>query len=264
MELNDYETFAFDRRGRVLTATINRPDQMNAVNATMHREMASVFYDLQRDPDSDVIVLTGAGRAFCAGGDTAWFQLMIDEPARFEALMPEAKAIVFGLLELEKPIICRLNGAAAGLGATIALMCDIVIASDKAMLGDPHVCMGLVAGDGGCVIWPQLIGFNKAKELLMLGDMLKAPEADKYGLFNHLVAHDELDAKTDEIADRLAAGATRAIRFTKITANIPLRRIAAELMDASLPYEALTNLTRDHQEAVNAFNEKRRAQFTGR
>jgi enoyl-CoA hydratase len=263
MNLNDYETFKFERRGKVLTAIINRPDQMNAVNAPMHREMASVFYDLQDDPDSDVIVLTGEGRAFCAGGDTAWFQEMIDQPILFEHLMPEAKSIVFGLLELEKPIICRLNGAAAGLGATIALLCDIVIASEKAVIGDPHVCMGLVAGDGGCVIWPQLIGFNKAKELLMLGDMLKAHEADKYGLFNHLVAPEELDAKTNAIADRLANGATRAIRFTKITANIPLRRIAAELMDASLPYEALTNLTADHQEAVNAFNEKRAANFTG-
>ena len=263
MQLNDYETFKFDRRGRILTATINRPDQMNAVNATMHREMASVFYDLQLDADSDVIVLTGEGRAFCAGGDTAWFQDMIDDPAIFERLLPEAKAIVFGLLELEKPIICRLNGAAAGLGATIALMCDIVIASEKARIGDPHVCMGLVAGDGGCVIWPQLIGFNKAKELLMLGDMLKAAEADKYGLINHLVPPEELDARTNEIADRLVNGATKAIRFTKITANIPLRKIAAELMDASLPYEALTNMTQDHQEAVNAFNEKRAANFTG-
>lgn len=240
MQLEDYETFSFERRGRILTAIINRPDNMNAVNATMHREMATVFYDLQNDPDSDVIVITGAGRAFCAGGDTAWFQAMIDEPERFERLLPEAKSIVFGLLEMEKPIICRLNGAAAGLGATIALMCDIVIASEKAMIGDPHVCMGLVAGDGGCVIWPQLIGFNKAKELLMLGDMLKASEADKYGLLNHLVAPEALDAKTDEIADRLVNGATKAIRFTKITANIPLRKIAAELMDASLPYEAST------------------------
>ena len=97
----------------------------------------------------------------------------------------------------------------------------------------------------------------------MLGDMLKAAEADKHGLINHLVPPEELDAKTDEIADRLVNGATKAIRFTKITANIPLRKIAAELMDASLPYEALTNMTQDHQEAVNAFNEKRAANFTG-
>ncbi|RLA55223.1 MAG: enoyl-CoA hydratase/isomerase family protein [Gammaproteobacteria bacterium] len=263
MKFEDYQTFKFERDGRILTVTINRPDHMNAVNERMHREMASVFHDVQKDRDSDVVVLTGAGRAFCAGGDTAWFQKMIDDPAEFEVIITEARSIVMGLLELEKPIICRLNGAAAGLGATIALLCDIVIASEKALIGDPHVCMGLVAGDGGCVIWPQLIGFNKAKELLMLGDMLKAAEADKYGLINHLVAHDELDAKTNEIAGRLAGGATKAIRFTKITANVPLRKLAAELMDVSLPYEALTNMTNDHQEAINAFNEKRKAQFTG-
>ena len=263
MKFEDYQTFKFDRDGRILTATINRPEQMNAVNAIMHFEMASLFYDLQKDRGSDVIVLTGAGRAFCAGGDTAWFQKLIDEPSEFELIATEARSIVLGLLELEKPIICRLNGAAAGLGASIALLCDIVIASDKALIGDPHVCMGLVAGDGGCVIWPQLIGFNKAKELLMLGDMLKAHEADKYGLINHLVPHEELDAKTSEIAGRLASGATKAIRFTKITANLPLRKLATELMDVSLPYEALTNMTRDHQEAVNAFNEKRKAQFSG-
>ena len=97
----------------------------------------------------------------------------------------------------------------------------------------------------------------------MLGDMLKAVDADKYGLINHLVSADTLDLKTNEIADRLVNGATKAIRFTKISANIPLRRLAAELMDASLPYEALTNMTQDHQEAVNAFNEKRPANFTG-
>ena len=98
----------------------------------------------------------------------------------------------------------------------------------------------------------------------MLGDMLKAVDADKYGLINHLVPHGYLDAKTDEIAGRLVEGATKAIRYTKITANIPLRKIAAELMDASLPYEAITNVSADHQEAVHAFNEKRRPQFTGR
>jgi enoyl-CoA hydratase len=264
MNFDHYETFRFERRGRVLKAVINRPENMNAINAVMHHEMSTVFYDLQKDPDSDVIILTGGGKAFCAGGDTDWFQAMIDDPLKFEHLLPEAKSIVFGLLELEKPIICRLNGAAAGLGATIALMCDIVIASDKAQIGDPHVRMGLVAGDGGCVIWPQLIGFNKAKELLMLGDMLKAEDADKYGLINHLVPHGDLDTKTDEIAGRLVEGATKAIRYTKITANIPLRKIAAELMDASLPYEAITNVSADHQEAVHAFNEKRRPQFTGR
>ncbi len=144
--------------------------------------------------------------AFCAGGDMRWFQSMIDEPARFRAIAPAAKRIVFSLLELEKPIICRLNGAAAGLGATIALMCDVIIAADTAVIGDPHVRMGFVAGDGGAVIWPQLIGFARAKELLMTGDMLTAEQAERLGLVNHVVPLAELDAKVDAMADKLASG----------------------------------------------------------
>ena len=263
MDLNTYETFKFERRGNILTAIINRPEQMNAVNAQMHTEMASVFYDLQKDPDSDVIVLTGEGRAFCAGGDTAWFQKMIDDPVLFERLMPEAKAIVFGLLELENPLICRLNGAAAGLGATIALLCDIVIASEKALIGDPHVCMGLVAGDGGCVIWPQLIGFARAKEYLMTGELLPATKAAEIGLINYALLAEELDGAVDAFAERLLKGATKAIRWSKTVTNIELKRIVHQVMDASVAYEALSNRTADHQEAVAAFRAKRTPTFTG-
>ena len=113
----------------------------------LHEEMSRVFGDIQKDPDCDVVVLTGQGRAFCAGGDMDWFQEMIDQPEKFRDLGIDAKRIVFDLLELEKPIICRLNGAAAGLGASIALMCDIIIADEEAVIGDPHVKVGLVAGD---------------------------------------------------------------------------------------------------------------------
>ncbi|MEK7715402.1 MAG: enoyl-CoA hydratase-related protein, partial [candidate division NC10 bacterium] len=188
MDYAGYQTLRFDRRGRILTVTIDRPEALNAVNAAMHEDLARVFRDVQDDPGSDVVVLTGAGRAFCAGGDVAWFQAMIDDPAAFRRLVPEAKKIVFDLLDLEKPIVCRLNGAAAGLGATLALLCDVIVAADTARIGDPHVRMGLVAGDGGAVIWPQLVGFAKAKELLMTGEMLTAQEAERLALINHVSA----------------------------------------------------------------------------
>ena len=132
------------------------------------------------------------------------------------------------------------------------------------MIGDPHVRMGLVAGDGGAVIWPQLIGYARAKELLLTGEMLTAARAAELGLVNHVVPAAELDARVDALADQLAAGAPWAIRWTKTVANIPLRRLAHELMDASIAYEMGTSTTADHREAVAAFREKRPPRFTGR
>ncbi len=260
----EFGCIAFAREGRILRVTLNRPDTLNAIDEALHHELARVFDLVNRDPDCDVVIFTGAGRAFCAGGNAAWMQTMIDDKRAFEQLAVDAKRIVFSLLELEKPIICRLNGAAAGLGATMALLCDIVVASNDASIGDPHVKMGLVAGDGGAVIWPQLIGFARAKEVLMTGEMLSAERAERIGLVNYAVPAGELDAKVDALAMALCEGATQAIRWTKTVANIPLRRLAQELMEPSLAYEMLSNATADHQEAVHAFREKRKPRFTGR
>ena len=141
---------------------------------------------------------------------------------------------------------------------------DIMIAVDDARFCDPHVKMGYVAGDGGAIIWPQLIGFAKAKEYLLTGDMLDAKEAERIGLINYAVPRDQLDAKVDAFADRLVNGASKAIKWTKTSINMPLRQLAHSMLDASLAYEALTNMGRDHQEAVTAFQEKRKPRFEGR
>ncbi len=131
-----YTRFTFERDGRVLTAFITSDHPVNGVDGPMHDELARVFTDLQRDSESDIIVLAAKGRAFCAGGDFQWFQQQIDDPASFRAIAWDAKRIVSSLLEMEKPILCRLNGAAAGLGATIALLCDIIVADEKAVIGE--------------------------------------------------------------------------------------------------------------------------------
>ncbi len=252
------------RDGRKLTLTLDRPDVLNAINAELHEELARIFRDAAADPEADIIILTGAGTAFSAGGDLPWMQQLIDDPSIFEQVAVEAKQIVLGLLDCEKPIIARVPGDAIGLGATLALFCDIIVAADTARFADPHVRTGLVAGDGGAVIWPQLLGFARAKEFLMTGDMIGAVEAARIGLINHAVPAAELDAKIDSIANRLAGGAAKAIRWTKVAVNIPLKALAAQILDASLAYEALSNLTADHQEAVTAFREKRRPRFAGR
>jgi enoyl-CoA hydratase len=263
MDYANYKFIATERRGRILTLTLNRPP-MNPIHFDLHHELSRIFHDVQIDHDSDVIVLTGAGEVFSAGGDIPMMQKRIDEPELFNRKNLEMKQMIFGLLDLEKPVICRINGDCIGLGATLALLCDITIAVDTARLGDPHVKVGYVAGDGGAVIWPQLVGFAKAKEYLLTGDLLDAKEAERIGLINYAVPRSELDARVNHFADRLAAGATKAIKWTKTCINIPLRQLAHSIMDASLAYEALTNVGADHQEAVRAFQEKRTPKFTGR
>lgn len=264
MQFADYKTLVFERRARVLEITMNRPEKLNAVDEEMHAELARVFVDVSNDPHCDVAVLTGAGRAFSSGGDIDWMQKMIDTPASFEKTAREGKQIVFSLLDCEKPVIAKLNGHATGLGATVALFCDVIFAAENAKIGDPHVSVGFVAGDGGAVIWPQLIGYARAKEYLMTGDLMTAAEAARIGLINHAVPAAELNDRVNQFADRLAGGATKAIRWSKMSVNIGLKQLAHSIMDASLAYEAMSNATADHQEAVNAFREKRAPKFAGR
>ncbi len=264
MKFDDYNYLKFERRDRVLWVIIDA-GPMNAVDFGMHEELAKVFYEAQVDEGSDLIVLTGSGRAFCAGGDMDWFQEMIDTPGYLyrSGTTVAGKRIVNSLLEMEKPIVCRLNGAAAGLGASMALLCDIIIADEQAKIGDPHVKVGLVAGDGGAVIWPQLIGFARAKEMLLTGDMLGASKAAEMGLINYAVPTDELDAKVDEVVGKIISNPRWAVRWTKTAVNLALRDIANKVMDVGIAYEISSNRTRDRQEAISAFVEKRKPNFTG-
>jgi len=263
MNYSQYKRLTMDRRGRILTVTLNRPETRNAIDGRMHEELATIFYDVQLDEQADVIVLTGAGSAFSAGGDLNWLAALRQTGGLDQRAAVDAKKIVFGLLDLEKPIIACIPGPCVGLGATIALLCDVTYASISARIGDPHVCVGLVAGDGGAVIWPQLVGYARAKEFILTGDLLSAQEAESIGLINHAVPDEELDRHVYELAERLAAGATKAIRWTKTAVNIGLKQLAHSIMDASISYEMLTSTTADHGEAIAAFQEKRKPTFHG-
>lgn len=255
-KLLEFKTLLLTRAGRRLTVTMNRPDVLNAFGKVMHAEFVDALRFAGSDDESDVIVLTGAGRAFSAGGDLDRMLEIIDDPREFDVEAADAKRLVFALLDIEKPVIARVNGHAVGLGATIALFCDVVFAADTAKIGDPHVSIGLVAGDGGAIIWPQLIGFARAKEYLLTGELLLAPEAARIGLINHAVPADELDAGVDAFCAKLLGGATEAIRWTKVTANLELKRLAHAAMDAGIAYEAVSVRTEEHRKRVTDLRQK--------
>jgi len=263
--MNDtgYERIRITRKDRVMTLALSNPAKMNAVDGRMHHELADIFYDVQKDDSVDIVVLEGEGSSFSAGGDIEWMrdaaQGIIQGPTTIEG-----KRIIFGLLDLEKPIIAKVRGPAIGLGCTLALFCDVIFASENARFADPHVRVGVVAGDGGTVIWPQLVGYARAKEYLMTGDPIPGREAERIGLINHVVPDAELDARVDAFARKLAAGAPQAIRYTKVSVNLRLKEIAHTILDASMAYEMLTFATQDHREAVSSFLEKRKPSFTGK
>jgi enoyl-CoA hydratase len=172
-----YEYFSFRREGNILFVTIDNGARHNRVDAAMHKELSRLFYEIGEDPESDVVVLSAAGRFFGVGGDLDYMRDQIADPNLFHRSVREAKRIIYSILECDKPTICRVHGDAIGLAATIALACDIVIADENASIIDPHVRVGLVAGDGGALLWPQLIGYARARYHLLTGRPLLAREA---------------------------------------------------------------------------------------
>jgi enoyl-CoA hydratase len=259
--LPHFNSILLERRERLLVLTFNRPDALNAFNLEMHDELPEALEFAAADIGSDVILLTGAGRAFSAGGDIDHLQRNAENPHLFDHEAAQAKRLVFTMLDIEKPVVCRMNGHAVGLGASIALLCDIIFAADSAKIGDPHVGIGLVAGDGGAVIWAQRIGLAKAKEYLLTGDLLSATKAAEIGLINYALPIEELDAAVDAFCQRLLSGATQAIRYTKMLTNIELKRIAQAVMTVGIDYETITVRGADHREGIAALREKRKPNF---
>jgi enoyl-CoA hydratase len=264
MKFDEYKTMTFDRRGRILTVTFNQPAKLNTFAGLAHTELSWLFYDLVEDKESDIIVVTGAGRAFSAGGDIEYMQWLHDNPAEFYRSVREAKRIVNSLLELDKPVIAKVNGDAIGLGSTVAVFCDVVIAADTARFGDPHNNVALVSGDGGQIMWPYLIGYARAKHYLLTGEKIPAPEAERIGLIHKAVPAAELDAAVDAYVDRLAAMPVQSLRWSKSTINVPLRQLAASMMDVGMAYENISSQDPDHVEAIAAFREKRKPVFNQR
>src|SRR5215204_5439694 len=242
-----YQMILIEKRASgVALATLNRPEKLNAINARMHTELTTLTLDAEDDPEVKVLLVTGAGRAFCAGGDFSGQQ---DSPATGGGqTMREARQIVDNLLDCSKPVISAVNGYAMGLGANFALLTDVVVAARSATFADTHVRMGIGAGDGGQVIWPLLMGVNRAKYFLMTGDRLTATEAERLGLVNFVVDDGTVVDEALALATRLAAGPGMAISASKVAINSYMRMISNLVLPLSLSMEGRTMASDDHRE----------------
>jgi enoyl-CoA hydratase len=200
-----------------------------------------------------VVVFTGAGRAFSAGGDFPSMLAAMGDTAFLERAGVEGKRMFYSQLELEKPLICRMNGLAFGLGATLGLLCDIVIADEEAKICDPHVAIGLVAGDGGAILWPQMIGFMRAREYLLTGEPIQAREAARIGLINRAVPAAELDDHVYGLARRILKNGSKAVRWTKTLINTPLKQLASSMLDIGVAYETISGSSTEHRVAIESF-----------
>jgi enoyl-CoA hydratase len=264
MDHTGYDTLLIDRKGAVLRVALNAPDKLNAIDFAMESELLRLFQDLRRDRVTAVVVLAGAGRAFSAGGDLQHNLRLMGDLPMIKQEFDLARRFVNTLLDVEQPIIARIHGDAIGLGATLALLCDLTVMAEGARIGDPHVRVGLVAGDGGAVTWPLLVGHARAKRYLLGGELLGAAEAERIGLVSFCVPVADLEATVDRWAERWSQSPRNALQWTKATINIGLKAQAAQVLDAGLAYEMVSLQSADHREAIDAFLGKRTPQFTGR
>jgi enoyl-CoA hydratase len=261
----DFHTLRDDLHGTVLEITLNRPDVLNRIDAPAHAELIAVLRGLAARNDVRCVVLASTGKAFSAGGDLQEvFALHADAGRRQEAI-DAGRALFAALLDTAVPVVVAMQGDAHGLGATIVLACDAVVASRNVRISDAHVRVGLVAGDGGCVVWPETAGLLRAKRHLLTGDPLTAAEAFAMGLITDLVEapQDVLPAAL-ALAQRLASLPPRAVQGTKQALNLLLKQRASEVFELALALEASTMQSNDVLEAVDAFLHKRAAVFTGR
>jgi len=239
-----------EARGAVRLVTLNRPATRNAMVPTLHRALEALWSHLAADPNARAVVLTGAGRAFSAGGDldemTAWSW---DLDARRREI-DGARKLLTEIVQFPLPVIAAVNGPAVGLGCSLAISSDVVMMAQSAYLADPHVALGLTAADGGALLWPFLMGLLRAKEFLLTGDKISADDAVRLGLANHVVPDDALLDRAMALAERLAAYPPQAVRSTKLALNMHVRQVFSTVMEYALAEEYRSFDTPEHREAV--------------
>ncbi|WP_082947459.1 enoyl-CoA hydratase/isomerase family protein [Mycobacterium sp. E2479] len=240
--------------GPVRIVTLNNPDNANAVNNRMHTAFTRLWGTLADDPDARAVLITGTGDYFSAGGNLVeWLETHVNNPVTRRAGMRDARRIVRDMIDFPLPVVAAVNGPAVGFGCSIAVLCDIVLMSDRSFFADTHVASGLVAGDGGSVLWPLLMSLIKAKEYLMLGERINADKAVELGLANRVVPHAQIKQEGLAVAHRLAALPARAVQDTKRTLNLHAQRAITGILEYGISAETECFTTPEHRAAIDKF-----------
>ena len=264
----DFETIILKKEGHVATLTMNRPDMMNALSTRMLQEMVTAVGELSQDDDVRVVILTGAGRVFCSGADVSKggkASGLAGTPVEMRSNVRNSyQKVALGLQRMDKPTIAMVNGAAVGAGCDFAFACDMRVGSEKAKFRNGFVRVGLIPGGGGTWLYTRLLGLGRGLEFLFTGDFIEAKEAHRIGLLNRLVAADQLESETMELARKIASNPPLAVQMSKMMAYRALETDLETALEMAAAYQALALSSKDHREGVNAFMEKREAQFKGK
>ena len=261
MDYSDYQQLSFVRpQDDILVVTLDQPAKYNAADEVMHAELARVWTDISKDPQTRVAVVTGAGKAFSAGGDLAMVERMIGDHDRVAHMLGEMSDLVYNMINCDKPVVSAINGVAVGAGLVVALLADISICAEDARLGDGHVKLGVAAGDHAAILWPLLAGMAKARYYLLTGEMISGTEAERIGMVTMALPRDQVLDEALAVAAKLAGGSQLAVRWTKRALNNWLKA-AGPIFDQSAAYEMLGFMGPDVKEGVAALREKRPPHF---
>ncbi|MCX5906587.1 MAG: enoyl-CoA hydratase-related protein [Deltaproteobacteria bacterium] len=245
------------------TITLNRPEAMNYLDPVMSKEIENALADFERDEEIRALIITGAGRAFCAGGDIKTMQQK-KAPHEWIARLEGTTGCIRAMVNCPKPIIASVNGPAVGAGCNLALAADLILASEKAVFGEVFTRIGLIPDCGGFFLLPRRVGLTKAKELIFTGKTINAQEAAQMGMVNRVVSAEALGEETRKLAEELAGGATLAIGMAKRLLNLSFQSDLEAILNAELTSQTMLRYTEDHPEGVQAFREKRKPNFKGK
>ena len=259
-----YQTLLVDRAGAFATITLNRPEARNAIDLLMRQELVAAMDEVEADEATQVLILTGAGGHFCAGGDVKSMRERRLTAAEGRARVESLNRMVLRLVDFPRPTIAMVDGYAVGAGTNLALCCDLVVASDRARFGELFNKIGLVPDGGGTWLLSRLVGLARAKELIFTGVVFDAAEAARIGLVNRVVPAADLATVTRALAERIAAGPPNVLRLAKHMVNRAATTDLAAALDLEAYSQGLSIAADDHQEGIAAFFEKRPPRFTGR